>query len=430
MVMEYLDGQPLTRVLSRLRGPNELSLSLKLGILCRVLAGLEHAHTLADLDGTPLGVVHRDVGPQNVFVTYSGQVKLVDFGVAKSVAASHHTRPGSIKGKLAYMAPEQLRGLTVDSRADLFSVGVMLWEILAGRRLWHGMTEVDIVGHLAAWRPLPPLPADGGVPHGLDAICARALELDPDRRYQTAADFEADLERTLIGAADSHARSLGRVVSAAFSAERADRRALVEAHLGLRHGLMTMTRTSVHGRALAPAAPGDGRDDTAATSGGEAGGMRAAGSGAPAPPVPKVALWLRRGAVGTALAGAMALMLLRGGVRHPLAAEQSAPAEPAHGAPAALAVPPPPSSPAAPALLSTADAAALLPSSKPDRGHKQRRRPLAPDADTPPATIVVHPPAVPVVEPLPAWPAGLPRPIITEDPFTAHITVDPFTTTR
>src|SRR4029079_3925184 len=107
---------------------------------------------------------------------YDGQVKLVDFGVAKTLAASHHTRPGAIKGKLAYMAPEQLQCTTVDRRADVFAVGVMLWEMLAWRRVVHPMTEVEIVGPLAAGRPMPALPAssDGSLPVGLDAICARA----------------------------------------------------------------------------------------------------------------------------------------------------------------------------------------------------------------------------------------------------------------
>jgi serine/threonine protein kinase len=230
IAMEYLDGQPLTRVLNRmLRGPGELGLPLRLRILTRVLAGLEHAHTLADLDGTPLGVVHRDVSPQNVFVTYDGQVKLVDFGVAKTIAASHQTRPGAIKGKLAYMAPEQLQSEVVDRRADLFSVGVMLWEMLAQRRMWHRMTEIEIVGHLASGRPMPSLPVlPADVPTDLDAICMRALETDPALRYQTAAEMEIDLERVLAGAADSHARNLGTVVSLAFAAERAERQAVIE----------------------------------------------------------------------------------------------------------------------------------------------------------------------------------------------------------
>ena len=168
------------------------------------------------------------MSPQNVFVTYDGQVKLVDFGVAKTLAASHHTRPGTIKGKLAYMAPEQLQQPTVDRRADLFSVGVMLWEMVAGRRMWPGKTEVEIVGHLVSGRPLPPLPLDSSLPAGLDAICERALDPDPDRRYQTAAEMEMELEAVLVGSADSHARNLGKVVSLAFAAERAERQALIE----------------------------------------------------------------------------------------------------------------------------------------------------------------------------------------------------------
>ncbi len=236
IAMEYLDGQPLTRVMNRLRGTAELSVPLRLRILMSVLAGLEHAHTLTDLDGKSLEVVHRDVSPHNVFVTYDGQVKLVDFGVAKTLAASHHTRPGALKGKLAYMAPEQLQPVEVDRRADLFAVGVMLWEMLAGRRLWQGMNEVQIVSQLAAGLPFPPLPMDAGLPPGLDAICEQALHPNPQYRYQTAAEMEEDLERVLIGSEDSHARNLGRVVSLAFSAERAERQGLIEASSRLEVG--------------------------------------------------------------------------------------------------------------------------------------------------------------------------------------------------
>jgi serine/threonine protein kinase len=236
IAMEYLDGQPLTRVMNRLRGADEMSVPLRLRILMSVLAGLEHAHTLTDLDGKPLEVVHRDVSPHNVFITYDGQVKLVDFGVAKTLAASHHTRPGALKGKLAYMAPEQLQPVEVDRRADLFSVGVMLWEMLAGKRMWQGMNEVQIVSQLAAGLPFPPLPLDAGLPPGLDSICEQALHPNPQYRYQTAAEMEEDLERVLIGSEDSHARSLGRVVSLAFAAERAERQGLIEASSRLEVG--------------------------------------------------------------------------------------------------------------------------------------------------------------------------------------------------
>src|SRR5262249_36257827 len=153
--MEYLDGQPLTRVLSRISGA-DLDLMMRLRIIKSVLAGLEYAHTLTDFDGTTLEVVHRDVSPHNVMVTYDGHVKLLDFGVAKTLAARHLTRPGGVKGKLAYLAPEALRGERVDRRADIFSVGVMLWEILAGRRLWgRGVSESGNAWRLAAGEPPP-----------------------------------------------------------------------------------------------------------------------------------------------------------------------------------------------------------------------------------------------------------------------------------
>jgi serine/threonine-protein kinase len=232
IAMEYLHGQPLTAVLTRLGGSREISLPLRLRILTEVLAGLQHAHELTDYSGAPLGVVHRDVSPHNVFLTYDGHVKLVDFGVAKSVAAAHETRPGSIKGKLAYMAPEQLMGGGgIDRRADIFSVGVMLWEMLAGRRLWHGMPEASIVHHLASGLPVPDLPLDFSRPSALDEICARALAVDPDQRYPTAAAFEMDLEHVMAGNEDSHARNLGRIVSHTFAAARAERETLIARYL-------------------------------------------------------------------------------------------------------------------------------------------------------------------------------------------------------
>jgi serine/threonine-protein kinase len=231
IAMEYLEGQPLPRVFNRLRGISPLSLPLRLRIITKVLAGLDYVHELTDYDGAPLSTVHRDVSPQNVFVTYSGNVKLMDFGVAKNVAGAHQTRPGALKGKLSYMAPEQFRGDPVDRRADIFAVGVMLWEMLAGRRIWNGVSDAEIVRRLTADVPLPPLPSGLALPPGLDAICARALERDRERRYTTAAEMEADLERVLTGTIDSYARPLGRAVSEAFAVERAERQALIDRYL-------------------------------------------------------------------------------------------------------------------------------------------------------------------------------------------------------
>jgi serine/threonine-protein kinase len=228
IAMEYLHGQSLTAVLNHhLTGAHQLSLALRLRILVDILAGLHHAHELRDYHGNPLGVVHRDVSPHNVFVTYDGQVKLMDFGVAKTIAAGYRTRPGAIKGKLAYLAPEYFRGGVIDRRADVFAVGVMLWELLAGRRLWQGLSEAQIVHQLAAATSLPALPADAIRPPALDAVCLRALALDPSERHPTAAALESDLQQVLAGSADSHARTLGRVVSHAFGAARAEREAMI-----------------------------------------------------------------------------------------------------------------------------------------------------------------------------------------------------------
>jgi serine/threonine-protein kinase len=232
LAMEYLDGQPLTSILGRLGGARALPLPTRLRIVTSVLAGLDYAHGLLDFDGEPLAVVHRDVSPHNVIVTYEGHIKLIDFGVAKTLAASHQTRPGGFKGKLAYLAPEAVRGEGVDRRTDIFSVGVMLWEILAGRRMWAGKSEgVSGAWRLAAGEPAPSLPADLDIPRALRVITTRALALDPAARFQTAAELAAALEAVGADASDSHARRLGAAVAEAFSAERAQRRALIEFHL-------------------------------------------------------------------------------------------------------------------------------------------------------------------------------------------------------
>jgi serine/threonine protein kinase len=195
IVMEFLDGQPLNMVLAQAPDSKSLTVELAISILSKVLAGLHYAHTLRDFSGEPLGLIHRDVSPHNVMVTYDGQVKLVDFGIAKLASVDHHTRTGVIKGKLTYMAPEQFTG-KVDCRADIFSVGVMLWELATRQRFWGELAEPALIGRLISG-DLPHLRKPSDIDDELYRICCKALAHHPDDRYATAADMQEDLDRFL-----------------------------------------------------------------------------------------------------------------------------------------------------------------------------------------------------------------------------------------
>ncbi len=195
IVMEFLDGQPLSTILARAHGSKNLTLDVAASILSKVLAGLHYAHTLADFSGEPLGLIHRDVSPHNVMVTYDGQVKLVDFGIAKLARSEHQTRTGVVKGKLTYMAPEQFTG-KADCRADIFSIGVMLWEIATHQRYWGSLPEPALIGRLIAG-DLPHLRKPAGIDEELYRICCRALAFSRDDRYENAALMQEELERYL-----------------------------------------------------------------------------------------------------------------------------------------------------------------------------------------------------------------------------------------
>ncbi|HZU82518.1 MAG TPA: serine/threonine-protein kinase, partial [Polyangiaceae bacterium] len=195
MVMEYLEGQPLATVLRD--DPSRLPLHLHLLVLSRVLAGLHAAHELRDYDGTPLNLIHRDVSPHNVFLMFDGQVKVLDFGIAKAAGRSElETETGELKGKIRYMAPEQLVGERLDRRADVFAVGVMLWEALAGQRLWRDMNDGEVMRCLLNGQ-VPELPQSARMTPGLAAVCAKSLSTEVSDRYATAGEFQRDLERQL-----------------------------------------------------------------------------------------------------------------------------------------------------------------------------------------------------------------------------------------
>lgn len=220
LAMEYLDGQSLDRVFAAAqRAGIEVSVELCLRVIADVLAALDYAHNLADYDGTPLGIVHRDVSPQNVFWTYQGEIKLVDFGVAKYAFSSTETEVGLVKGKLTYMAPEQALRTSLDRRADVFPAGIVMWECLARQPLLPGNSAAAALKQLL----YDPLPSLSIVRPDLDpaivAICDRALERDLDRRYPSAGAMRADIERVLGPSAPQRAE-LSNFVQRLFAAER------------------------------------------------------------------------------------------------------------------------------------------------------------------------------------------------------------------
>jgi len=198
IAMEYLDGQGLERLL-RISGEREEVISVELAarMISDALDGLAYAHELTDFDGTPLNVVHRDISPQNIFVTYNGMVKLLDFGIAKAATHVVETKTGVIKGKYAYIAPEQALGQEVDQRSDLWSMGVVLWEVLTGRRLFKSANELATLHETLQGEVKLPSAFRPDLPTDLDTICMRALQRDPDERYQSAQEMKDDLDRYL-----------------------------------------------------------------------------------------------------------------------------------------------------------------------------------------------------------------------------------------
>jgi eukaryotic-like serine/threonine-protein kinase len=234
IAMEYIEGQTIENVVRRAKkqGNKSIPLDMHLRILSDALAGLHHAHELLDFDGTPLNIVHRDVSPHNVMVTYDGFVKVLDFGIAKAADSSSDTRSGMLKGKYAYMAPEQYSGDRVDRRADIFAMGVMLWQAITSQRMWKGITGTEIIARVIKGDIKRPSELVADVDERLEAICMKALAHDPDARYATAADFQSALEDHLRARSILIlSRDVGQYVGNLAVESRSRIRAAVEAQL-------------------------------------------------------------------------------------------------------------------------------------------------------------------------------------------------------
>jgi len=194
IVMEYVDGTDLKTVAEYYRRQKSMiPLEEACLITVRICEGLAYAHELNDSHGKPLNIVHRDMSPPNVLITRYGEVKIVDFGLAKANSQLEKSEPGIIKGKFGYLSPEVAFGQTADCRTDIFAVGIILWEMLAGRRLFLGDTDLDTVRLVQAARVPPLHGVNPQVTPELDRVIARALAREPDKRYSSARDFGRDL---------------------------------------------------------------------------------------------------------------------------------------------------------------------------------------------------------------------------------------------
>jgi serine/threonine protein kinase len=199
IAMEYVDGRPLNRLMQRVdeRGLSVIPIEHCVHIMGEVSKGLEHAHKQRDSKGRPLGIVHRDISPQNVLISYHGDVKLIDFGIARAEGRVNRTSHGVIKGKLRYLAPEIAAGDEPDHRADIFCCGIVLFEMLTGEAMFAPKTDLDAIEMATQARVKSPRSRNPKVPQDLDDIVMKALRRDRNERYQTCKDLYGDLRRFL-----------------------------------------------------------------------------------------------------------------------------------------------------------------------------------------------------------------------------------------
>ncbi len=302
LAMEFLEGQSLSELMRAGGMPERLALQ----VLCDTLAGLHYAHELQDYGGNALAIVHCDVSPQNIFVTYDGHTKIVDFGIAR---AAGQAESGGFRGRLAYASPEQIRGGSLDRRTDVFALGVVLWEVLAKRRLVPRDTpQKEIVAARLAGTEPRIRAAVPSIHPRLAAICDRALAMDPAERFGTAEEFRVALsqymrERDKI----STPAEVGAFMSLKFRSERAAQNALIHERMNGEHSALKL-RPRV---SIVPSS-----SDFEVTQVGELSELlemtRSDGrvGGSSAPPAEGKTSWPSRGAIaGITLAFAAALLL-------------------------------------------------------------------------------------------------------------------------
>src|SRR2546423_3973714 len=221
IAMEYISGRDLRQLMERFRKRQQpMPLPQACLIVAEVCEALDHAHRKRDAQGRALGIVHRDVSPQNVLVSFEGEVKLIDFGIAKAESRLQKTQSGILKGKFSYMSPEQVKGDAVDGRSDVFACGILLWELVCGEKLFVGDSDYAVLEKVRLGPIPPPRSRNPECPEALEKAILRALANDPARRYQTAYELHDDLMRFTAGRGGVFgARQLAAWIREEFKAE-------------------------------------------------------------------------------------------------------------------------------------------------------------------------------------------------------------------
>jgi eukaryotic-like serine/threonine-protein kinase len=198
LVMDYVEGDSLAKLLRIAASTDvEVPLPIVTAIVCGALYGLHAAHEAVDESGEPMHIVHRDISPQNILVGSDGVPRILDFGVAKAAQRLQTTADGQVKGKIAYMAPEQIRQAAVSRQTDVYAMGVVLWEALAGKRLFTSENHANLMSKVLSGAKLPPSSLREDCPPALDALVMRALSLEPRTRFETAREMAAHIQRVL-----------------------------------------------------------------------------------------------------------------------------------------------------------------------------------------------------------------------------------------
>ena len=199
IAMEYVSGRDMRQVLDKLRKEKTtVPVPTTAFVISKICEGLDYAHRRTDPSGRPLNLIHRDVSPQNILVGYEGAVKITDFGIAKAEDRASKTQAGVLKGKFAYMSPEQVRGLPIDRRSDIFAVGILMYEMLTGERLFVGESDFTTLEKVRNAEVPPPRMHNPDIPEELEAIVLKTLSRDRDERYQWASELHDDLQQFLI----------------------------------------------------------------------------------------------------------------------------------------------------------------------------------------------------------------------------------------